>query len=382
MITFDHVTKRFPDGTVGVDDLSLEIEQGSFTVFVGPSGCGKTTSMRMINRMIDPTEGTITVGGRDISTVRPTELRLGIGYVIQNAGLMPHRTVVDNVATVLVLQGVTKRKARITALEAMERVGLDLRMATRYPAQLSGGQQQRVGVARALAADPPVLLMDEPFSAVDPVVRDDLQREMLRLQSELSKTIVFVTHDIDEAIRLGDRVAVFGTGGVLQQLDTAEAVLTRPANPFVTNLVGRDRGFRSLSFQSATQVPVHDVETLPLAGLGSAPALAPHAWALVVDGDRRPVGWLNATRQALVGERGEAALAPLGSLSTPSRTLRQSLDAVLSSPSERGVVVDDDGALLGVVEANDVLAALSAQRGSTTDDAGVLGATATQDALS
>jgi len=342
--------------------------------------------MRMINRMIDPTEGTITVAGRDISQVRPTELRLGIGYVIQNAGLMPHRTVVDNVATVLVLRGAGRREARITALEAMERVGLDLRMATRYPAQLSGGQQQRVGVARALAADPPVLLMDEPFSAVDPVVRDDLQREMLRLQSELSKTIVFVTHDIDEAIRLGDRVAVFGTGGVLQQLDTAEAVLTRPANPFVTDLVGRDRGFRSLSFQSASQVPVRDVETLALSALGSSGVLAPHAWVLVVDGDRRPVGWLNATRQALVADRGEAALAPLGSLSTPSRTLRQSLDAVLSSPSERGVVVDDDGALLGVVEAGDVLAALSAQRGSSDStevtDAPVTTTGATQDALS
>ncbi len=364
MITFDSVTKRFPDGTVGVDGLSLESPEGSFTVFVGPSGCGKTTSMRMINRMIDPTEGTITVAGRDISRVRPTELRLGIGYVIQNAGLMPHRTVVDNVATVLVLRGAGRRKARIAALEAMERVGLDLRMATRYPAQLSGGQQQRVGVARALAADPPVLLMDEPFSAVDPVVRDDLQREMLRLQAELAKTIVFVTHDIDEAVRLGDRVAVFGTGGVLQQLDSPEAVLTRPANDFVTNLVGRDRGYRAMSFHEAADVPVHGVETVTVDRLGASAPLAPGAWALVVDEERRPVGWLNATRQRLAASQGAAALAPLGSLTTTSRTLRQLLDAVLSSPSERGVVVDDDGLLLGVVDANDVLAALAAQRGA------------------
>jgi osmoprotectant transport system ATP-binding protein len=381
MITFDSVTKRFPDGTVGVDGLSLEIPEGSFTVFVGPSGCGKTTSMRMINRMIDPTEGTITVAGRDISRVRPTELRLGIGYVIQNAGLMPHRTVVDNVATVLVLRGAGRRKARIAALEAMERVGLDLRMATRYPAQLSGGQQQRVGVARALAADPPVLLMDEPFSAVDPVVRDDLQREMLRLQAELAKTIVFVTHDIDEAVRLGDRVAVFGTGGVLQQLDSPEAVLTRPANDFVTNLVGRDRGYRAMSFHEAADVPVHGVETVPAARLDATAPLAPGAWVLAVDEERRPVGWLNGTRQDLAASQGASALAPLGSLTTTSRTLRQLLDAVLSSPSERGVVVDDDGALVGVVDANDVLAALAAQRGAS-ESPDVQDAPVTQDAAS
>ncbi|PWD50418.1 proline/glycine betaine ABC transporter ATP-binding protein [Serinibacter arcticus] len=371
MITFDGVTKRFPDGTIGVDDLSLEIAEGSFTVFVGPSGCGKTTSMRMINRMIDPTEGTITVGGRDISTVKPTELRLGIGYVIQNAGLMPHRTVVDNVATVQVLRGVGRRKARIDALEAMERVGLDLRMATRYPAQLSGGQQQRVGVARALAADPPILLMDEPFSAVDPVVRDDLQREMLRLQAELAKTIVFVTHDIDEAVRLGDQVAVFGTGGVLQQVDSAENVLTQPVNSFVTNLVGRDRGYRSLSFHAASTVPVREVETVGVDALASLPQLSPSTWVLVVDEARRPVGWLNGTRQQLVASRGPEALAGLGTLTTPSRTLRQLLDAVLSSPSERGVVIDDDGALLGVVDAPEVLAALAAQRRDGVTDAPV-----------
>ncbi|GMA32237.1 ATP-binding cassette domain-containing protein [Litorihabitans aurantiacus] len=387
MITFEHVTKQFPDGTIGVDDLNLEIADGSFTVFVGPSGCGKTTSMRMINRMIDPTDGVITVGGEDIRTVRPTRLRLGIGYVIQNAGLMPHRTVVDNVATVLVLQGTPKRKARIAALEAMERVGLDLKMATRYPAQLSGGQQQRVGVARALAADPPILLMDEPFSAVDPVVRDDLQREMLRLQSELKKTIVFVTHDIDEAVRLGDRVAVFGTGGVLQQIDTPENVLTRPANDFVTGLVGRDRGFRAMSFHPAAGLPVLDVETVALGDVENLPTLPAGAWVLAVDDARRPLGWVNATRQTLAAQHGAAALAPLGSLTTPERTLRQSLDAVLSSPSEQGVVVDDGGRLLGVVTAPDVLAALARQKDAAGDDvvlrdAPVAPADATQDALS
>ena len=217
----DHTSRTsprsIPDGTVAVDDLTLEVPEGTLTVFVGPSGCGKTTSMRMINRMIDPTSGTLTVDGKDVTKVDPVKLRLGIGYVIQSAGLMPHLRVVDNVATVPVLRGESRRSASKAALAVMERVGLDPKLANRYPAQLSGGQQQRVGVARALAADPPILLMDEPFSAVDPVVREDLQTEILRLQSELRKTIVFVTHDIDEAVKLGDKVAVFGRGGVLLQ---------------------------------------------------------------------------------------------------------------------------------------------------------------------
>ena len=237
MITFENVTKKYPDGTVAVDDLTLDVPEGTLAVFVGPSGCGKTTSMRMINRMIDPTSGTLTVDGKDVTKVDPVKLRLGIGYVIQSAGLMPHLRVVDNVATVPVLQGESRRSARKAALGVMERVGLDPKLADRYPAQLSGGQQQRVGVARALAADPPILLMDEPFSAVDPVVREELQTEILRLQSELRKTIVFVTHDIDEAIKLGDKVAVFGRGGMLQQYDATRAfVLSNPANDFVAGL--------------------------------------------------------------------------------------------------------------------------------------------------
>ena len=208
MITFTDVTKRYPDGTVAVDDLSLEVPAGSLTVFVGPSGCGKTTSMRMINRMTEPTSGVVAVDGRDVAGVDPVKLRLGIGYVIQSGGLMPHQRVIDNVATVPVLKGQSRRAARRAAYDVLERVGLDPKLGARYPAQLSGGQQQRVGVARALAADPPILLMDEPFSAVDPVVREELQAEILRLQSELQKTIVFVTHDIDEAVFMGSRVCV------------------------------------------------------------------------------------------------------------------------------------------------------------------------------
>src|SRR3954454_23996909 len=252
MITFTNVTKKYPDGTVAVDDLTLDVPEGTLAAFVGPSGCGKTTSMRMINRMIDPTSGTLTVNGDDVTKVDPVKLRLSIGYVIQSAGLMPHQRVVDNVATVPVLRGESRRTARKSALEVMERVGLDPKLANRYPAQLSGGQQQRVGVARALAADPPILLMDEPFSAVDPVVREELQAEILRLQSDLRKTIVFVTHDIDEAVKLGDKVAVFGRGGALLQYAEPASLLSNPANDFVAGFVGADRGYRGLQFFEAT----------------------------------------------------------------------------------------------------------------------------------
>ncbi|RMI43774.1 ATP-binding cassette domain-containing protein [Actinomadura harenae] len=248
MITFTGVTKRYPDGTVAVHDLDLEIAAGRITVLVGPSGCGKTTTLRMVNRMIDPTSGTITVDGRDIREVDPPRLRRGIGYVIQQAGLFPHRTIIDNIATVPYLLHQDKKQARTRALELMERVGLDTALAKRYPAQLSGGQQQRVGVARALAADPPVMLMDEPFSAVDPIVRGQLQDEFLRLQSELEKTIVFVTHDIDEAVKLGHRIAVFQVGGVLAQYATPDELLANPANDFVRDFLGGDRGIRRLRF--------------------------------------------------------------------------------------------------------------------------------------
>src|SRR5690349_22306701 len=258
MIAFDGVTKKYPDGTVAVDDLSLEAPSGKITVLVGPSGCGKTTSLRMINRMIRPTSGTISLDGRDTSRMKESELRRGIGYVIQHAGLFPHRTVLDNVGTVPRLLGMDKTETRKRSMELLERVGLDPAFAKRYPAQLSGGQQQRVGVARALAADPPVMLMDEPFSAVDPVVREQLQDEFLRLQGDLGKTIIFVTHDIDEAIKLGDQVAVLRVGGHLAQLATPAELLSRPVDAFVAGFVGRDRGYRALGFTSAGTIPTRD----------------------------------------------------------------------------------------------------------------------------
>ena len=241
MIEIDHVSKQFGtngDRTTAVDDLTLRVEPGEVAALVGSSGSGKTTTLRMINRLIEPTAGTITVDGKDVSTMPAHELRRGIGYVIQQSGLFPHRTVLANVATVPRLLGWDKARARARARELLELVGLDQSFADRYPAQLSGGQQQRVGVARALAADPPVLLMDEPFGAVDPIVRAQLQREFAKLQRDLGKTVVFVTHDVDEAIVLGDRIAVLETGGRLAQLAAPAELLANPASEFVADFLG------------------------------------------------------------------------------------------------------------------------------------------------
>jgi osmoprotectant transport system ATP-binding protein len=359
VIRFDSVTKRYPDGTVAVDDLSLEAPSGEITVFVGPSGCGKTTSLRMINRMIEPTSGRIFLDDRDTATLKPAELRRGIGYVIQHAGLFPHRTVVDNVATVPYLLGESKKEGRRRAMELLERVGLDPAFAKRYPAQLSGGQQQRVGVARALAADPPVMLMDEPFSAVDPVVREQLQNEFLRLQAELHKTIVFVTHDIDEAIKLGDKVAVMRVGGHLAQLAPPAELLSRPADSFVAGFVGRDRGYRALGFAEAGELPLESETPVRLGETVRAGRdKARDDWALVVDADEKPLGWLAVGRfpdAALDEPITEQVLNLGGTLARLDGTLRAALDAALSSPTGRGVVVDNDGRLAGTVTAAEVL---------------------------
>ncbi|MFC5501891.1 ABC transporter ATP-binding protein [Lysinimonas soli] len=247
MIEFRGVSKTYPDGTLAVADFSLVIPARQITVLVGSSGSGKTTLMRMINRMVDPSSGSIEIDGQDVSGIEPVKLRRSIGYVMQNSGLLPHRTVADNIATVPRLTGVSKAAARARALELMDVVGLQRSLADRYPHQLSGGQQQRVGVARGLAVDPNILLMDEPFSAVDPIVRDELQQEVLRLQAELAKTIVFVSHDIDEAFLLGDQVVVLEQGGRIVQQGAPEQILANPANDFVASFIGADRGKRRLT---------------------------------------------------------------------------------------------------------------------------------------
>ncbi|MBD8727611.1 ABC transporter ATP-binding protein [Frigoribacterium sp. CFBP 13707] len=259
MIEFRSVSKQYPDGTRAVDDFSLVIPSRKTTVFVGSSGCGKTTILRMINRMVDATSGSIEIDGESIAGLEPVALRRSIGYVMQNSGLLPHRKVVDNIATVPVLKGVGKKEARERALELMDTVGLDRSLADRYPSQLSGGQQQRVGVARGLAVDPNILLMDEPFGAVDPLVRSDLQQELIRLQRELDKTVVFVTHDIDEAFYLGDQVVILEKGGRVAQQGTPAEILSDPASDFVADFVGSNRGKRALHIeQTATGQVVVD----------------------------------------------------------------------------------------------------------------------------
>ncbi len=278
-IEFRAVTKRFPDGTVAVDDFSLVIPAHKTTVFVGSSGCGKTTLLRMINRLIEPTAGEITIDGDSILDRDPVRLRRGIGYVLQNSGLLPHFTVADNIATVPVLGGTPKRVARERALELLDIVGLDRALADRYPRQLSGGQQQRVGVARGLAADPNILLMDEPFGAVDPIVRKELQAETRRLQRDLDKTVVFVTHDIDEAFLLGDQVVILQKGAQIAQVGNPDEIIENPANDFVADFVGLERGARALRTKHTPRgtVLIDDSGRTQGVLVGEAPASEPPA---------------------------------------------------------------------------------------------------------
>jgi osmoprotectant transport system ATP-binding protein len=349
------VTKRYPGGTVAVDHLDLEVPAGQTMVLVGPSGCGKTTTLRMINRMIEPSSGRILLDGQDIHQSNPSELRRGIGYVIQQSGLFPNRTIEDNIATVPLLIGWKKARARARARELMTLVGLDEQLARRYPYQLSGGQQQRVGVARALAADPPVLLMDEPFSAVDPIVRATLQDELIKLQAELHKTIVLVTHDVEEAIKVGDQVAIFRPHGQIAQVDSPERLLASPADSYVENFLGFDRGIRRLSFLAASGLNLDD---RTVAGQDMAASMAARAardtgedWVLVIDGDHHPRGWAAASDLDALpsgSPAGVARLEPYGhTFSVDSDSLRAALDATVLSPAGRAVGVDEDGRVVG-----------------------------------
>ncbi|MFE7073898.1 betaine/proline/choline family ABC transporter ATP-binding protein [Streptomyces sp. NPDC057620] len=351
MIRFEQVTKRYPDGTTAVDGLSFEVSEGELVTLVGPSGCGKTTTMMMVNRLIEPTSGRILVDGEDIATVDPVRLRRRIGYVIQQVGLFPHRTVLDNTATVPTLVGWKRAKARARAAELLDLVGLDPKtFGPRYPDQLSGGQRQRVGVARALAADPPVLLMDEPFGAVDPVVREQLQDEFLRMQAAVRKTVLLVTHDIEEAVRLGDRIAVYGQGRI-EQYDTPGAVLGTPATPYVAGFVGADRGLKRLS---VTEIEPDDLEQPPVVRLDEPAGRAADRlraegarWAVVLDADGDLHGWVGV--EELAGGGTVAALVHrMNSWVAVGAPLKQAFGVMLQH--DAGWVAVLDGArFLGVL---------------------------------
>ncbi|MEU3299350.1 betaine/proline/choline family ABC transporter ATP-binding protein [Streptomyces sp. NPDC006678] len=348
MIRFEHVSKRYPDGTTAVDDLSFEVAAGELVTLVGPSGCGKTTTMKMVNRLIEPTEGRIFLGGDDISAIDPVQLRRRIGYVIQQVGLFPHKTVLENTATVPHLLGWNRDKGRARAAELLDLVGLDPSVyGNRYPEQLSGGQRQRVGVARALAADPPVLLMDEPFGAVDPVVRDHLQSEFLKLQDAVRKTVLFVTHDIEEAVRLGDRIAVYGQGRI-EQFDAPAAVLGAPATPYVADFVGADRGLKRLS---VTPIEEGDLEQPPVVHLDDPlPRELASRWAVVLDSEDRLHGWISAEHAGRSGSvrehaRRMEAWLPVGA------SLKQAFSTMLQHDAGWIAVIDkeEQGRFLGVL---------------------------------
>jgi osmoprotectant transport system ATP-binding protein len=353
MISLRDVTKRF-DGTSGaaVTELSLEVQRGETVVLVGPSGCGKTTTMKMINRLVEPTSGTITVDGTDVLKQDPVQLRRGIGYVIQSIGLLPHRTIAENIATVPKLEGWDQRRIEERTDELMSIFELDRDLLERYPSELSGGQRQRVGVARALAADPPVMLMDEPFAAVDPIVRERLQDQFLDIEERLQKTIVFVTHDIDEAIKMADRIAILNRGGIIEQYAAPEQILRSPANDFVQQFVGAERGLKRLALIKVADI---DVERGPVVAPSTPTGDARRTmesfeldWAAVVeDGDLR--GWVDTARLEGKSIVGEVPPRKFSAYVTADSSLRQALDSIVTSRTQVAVVVDENERYRGIL---------------------------------
>jgi osmoprotectant transport system ATP-binding protein len=363
-VVFERVTKRYPGTGAGspgaVEDLSLEVPAGKVCVLVGPSGCGKTTSLKMVNRLIEPSSGRILIGDTDVATRDVIELRRGIGYVIQQIGLFPHETIGENVATVPRLLGWPLERRRERTDELLELVGLDpMRYRDRYPGQLSGGERQRVGVARALAADPPVLLMDEPFGAVDPIVRERLQNELLDLQERLSKTILFVTHDIDEAVKMGDLVAVLQVGGHLAQVGSPDQILARPATDFVARFVGADRGLKRLGLSRVDSLGLLPA-TLARPGDDAAEARRrteadPLGYLLLVDEASRPIGWIAAAQIPESGQLAAEQATAMSPLFDRRTTLKDALAMLIEAQVHSGIVVDAKGAVVGLITAGMIL---------------------------
>ena len=366
MIRLENLTKTFPgQDEPAVEELSMEIPEGEIVVLVGPSGCGKTTTMKMVNRLIEPTSGRIFLEGEDVTKGNPDKLRRRIGYVIQQIGLFPHMTIADNIATVPKMLGWDKKRISERVDELLEMVGLDPSYRERFPKELSGGQRQRIGVARAMAADPPVLLMDEPFGAIDPITRDRLQNEFLRLQQEIKKTIIFVTHDIDEAIKMGDRIAILRQKSVIAQYDTPERILTDPADDFVEDFIGSGASIKRLSLSR-----VRDIETTdwPLANLSDGPDAARaklrdsgRDHVLVLDERRHPKRWVSGD-DLEAGNDLEEAGWPAVAVVEDSSSLYYTLDTMITSYKGAAIVVDDDGAYLGVVDFDTVLEAINTMR--------------------
>jgi osmoprotectant transport system ATP-binding protein len=367
MIRFEAVSKHYGNGVYAVQDLNLEVTTGELCVLVGPSGGGKTTVLRMVNRLVEPSTGRIVIDGQDIATVDPVELRRRTGYVIQQPGLFPHLKVADNVASVPNLLGWDRARVRLRVDEMLDLVGLDpATYAGRYPHELSGGQAQRVGVARALAGDPPVLLMDEPFGAVDPIQRDRLQQEFLRLHAQLHKTVIMVTHDVDEAVRMGDRIAVLSQGGVLEQYETPAELLAHPATAFVSDFIGADRGLRRLA---VTPIEVDDLYSPPMVTPQTAVAEARNAvagqgtsWAVVVDEAGRLLGWVEPGRMDETGSPGPSStvaryMRPLDARVPIDASLKAAFAEMLQHDAG-WVAVLDRGRFLGVLTPDALHAAL------------------------
>jgi osmoprotectant transport system ATP-binding protein len=357
VVAFDHVTKRYggPETPPAVTDLTLTVPAGEIVVLVGPSGCGKTTTMKMVNRLIEPTGGRITIGDQDVMSFSAVELRRRIGYVIQQVGLFPHLTIGENVAVVPSLLRWPPARIRERTNELLELIGLEpATFRDRYPSELSGGERQRVGVARALAADPPVMLMDEPFGAVDPIRRERLQNEFLRLQQVVRKTVIFVTHDVDEAIKMGDRIAILQRGGILAQYDTPAAILANPASEFVERFVGADRGLKRLSLAR-----VRDLDRIEPVVVRAGEERADVrrrldrfqdlTYALLVDNEERPLGWIDQHDLAGDGPIDPGAATPGAPTVEAETTLRDALSALLGSSVQLGVVVDERGRVIGLV---------------------------------